>query len=244
MNDTLKFISLDPVYRKFHHNKLTFRGLYSSSENFMLPLSHDEVVHGKASLLSKMPGDYWQKFANLRLLFGSQWTLPGKKLLFMGGEFGQWIEWDFDKSLDWHLLNYDAHSGLSNWLKDLNWLMRNEPALHELDCKSSGFEWVDCQDHEQSILCYLRKSSHEADTLLVIANFTPIPRWHYRVGVPQKGFWKELLNSDATVYGGSGIGNYGGIWSDEWSQHGHGQSISVRIPPLAVVVLKLEAAGS
>lgn len=238
MNDTLKFMSFDPVYRRFHHNKLTFRGLYSSSENFMLPLSHDEVVHGKASLLNKMPGDTWQKFANLRLLLGSQWTISGKKLLFMGGEFGQWIEWDFDKSLDWHLLEYGTHQGVRNWVRDLNHLLVKEKALHELDCKDSGFEWVDCQDSEQSVLCYLRKGVKKSDTVLVVVNFTPVVREGYRVGVPHKGYWQELLNSDATEYGGSGVGNFGGVWSDDWAQHGHGQSISLRLPPLSLTVIK------
>ncbi len=238
MNDTLKFMSFDPVYRRFHHNKLTFRGLYSSSENFMLPLSHDEVVHGKASLLNKMPGDTWQKFANLRLLLGSQWTISGKKLLFMGGEFGQWIEWDFDKSLDWHLLEYGTHQGIKNWVRDLNHLLVKEKALHELDCKDSGFEWIDCQDSEQSVLCYMRKGVKASDVVLVVANFTPIVREDYRVGVPHKGFWQELLNSDATEYGGSGVGNYGGVWSDDWSKHGRDQSISLRLPPLSLIVLK------
>ncbi len=240
MNDTLKFMSLDPVYRKFHHNQLTFRGLYSFSENFMLPLSHDEVVHGKASLLSKMPGDHWQKYANLKLLLGNQWTQSGKKLLFMGGEFGQWIEWDFDKSLDWHLLDYPQHRGVSNWVRDLNKLMRSEPALHELDCKGSGFEWVDCQDNEQNVLCYLRRGSKENDIILVLANYTPIPRHDYRIGVPKKGFWQEVANSDAIEYGGSGVGNYGGVWSDDWAKHGHGQSVSVTLPPLGMLVLKLK----
>ncbi len=239
MNDTLKYMAQDPVHRKFHHDKLTFRGLYSSTENFMLPLSHDEVVHGKASLLSKMPGDAWQKFANLRLLLGSQFMQPGKKLLFMGGEFGQWIEWDFDKSLDWHLLDYPTHRGISNWVRDLNHLMRREAALHELDCKSSGFEWVDCQDNEQSILCYLRKGTKESDTILVAANFTPVPRDAYRVGVPKPGYWQEILNSDATEYGGSGVGNFGGVWADDWSKHGHYHSVSLNLPPLAMVVFKL-----
>ncbi|HNB22636.1 MAG TPA: 1,4-alpha-glucan branching protein GlgB [Candidatus Melainabacteria bacterium] len=238
MNDTLKFMSFDPVYRRFHHNKLTFRGLYSSSENFMLPLSHDEVVHGKASLLNKMPGDIWQKFANLRLLLGSQWTISGKKLLFMGGEFGQWIEWDFDKSLDWHLLEYGTHQGVKNWVRDLNHLLVKEKALHELDCKESGFEWIDCQDSEQSVLCYMRKGVKASDVVLVVANFTPIVREDYRVGVPHKGFWQELLNSDATEYGGSGVGNYGGVWSEDWSKHGRDQSISLRLPPLSLIVLK------
>jgi 1,4-alpha-glucan branching enzyme len=243
MNDTLKYMSQDPVHRKFHHDKLTFRGLYSYSENFMLPLSHDEVVHGKASLLSKMPGDHWQKFANLRLLLGSQWTLPAKKLLFMGCEFGQWIEWNFDQSLDWHLLEYPLHHGVMKWVSDLNKLMRSEPSMYEYDCKpQKGFEWVDCQDNEQSIVCFLRKGSKENDEVLVICNYTPIPRDGYRIGVPQRGFWKEVLNSDATEYGGSGIGNFGGVWSDDWAQHGHNQSISLRVPPLSMLVLKLEKA--
>jgi 1,4-alpha-glucan branching enzyme len=207
----------------------------------MLPLSHDEVVHGKASLLGKMPGDHWKQFANLRLLLGSQWTISGKKLIFMGGEFGQWIEWDFDKSLDWHLLDFSSHRGISNWVRDLNNLMRKEKALHELDCKETGFEWVDCQDSEQSVLCYLRKGVNESDRVLVVVNFTPIIRDNYRVGVPEAGFWEEVLNSDGTEYGGSGVGNFGGVWSDDWAKHGHNQSIALRLPPLGMIVLKLRA---
>jgi 1,4-alpha-glucan branching enzyme len=238
MHDTLKYMSHDPVHRKYHHNKLTFRGLYSYAENFVLPLSHDEVVHGKCSLLNKMPGDQWQKFANLRLLLGNQWTQTGKKLLFMGGEFGQWIEWNFDQSLDWHLLDYPLHQGVSRWVADLNKLMRAEPALHDRECKGQGFEWVDCQDTEQSILCYLRKGTSDEDVLLIAANYTPVPRDDYRIGVPKAGFWKEVLNSDATIYGGSGMGNLGGVWSDDWAKHGHNQSISLTLPPLAMVILK------
>ena len=238
MHDTLKYMCHDPVHRKFHHDKLTFRGLYSYSENFVLPLSHDEVVHGKCSLLNKMPGDHWQKFANLRLLLGNQWTQQGKKLLFMGGEFGQWIEWNFDQSLDWHLLEYPTHQGISNWVRDLNKLMRKEPALYDRDCKGLGFEWIDCQDTEQSIVCYLRRGAEESDTVLVAANYTPVPREGYRIGVPCRGYWEELLNSDATVYGGSGMGNMGGIWADDWAQHGHNQSISLTLPPLSMVILK------
>lgn len=238
MHDTLKYMSLDPVHRRYHHDRITFRGLYMYSENFMLPLSHDEVVHGKCSILSKMPGDPWQKFANLRLLLGNQWTQPGKKLLFMGSEFGQWIEWNFDQSLDWHLLEYPAHQGVSRWVSDLNKLMVSEPALHERDCRPQGFQWIDCQDSDQSIVCYLRKNASEDDTILVAVNFTPVPREGYRIGVPKRGYWHELLNSDATVYGGSGMGNEGGVWSDDWAQHGHGQSISVTLPPLAMVIMK------
>ncbi|MBP6594599.1 MAG: 1,4-alpha-glucan branching protein GlgB, partial [Candidatus Obscuribacter sp.] len=194
MNDTLEFFSMDPVYRKFHHNRLTFRAMYSSSENFVLPLSHDEVVHGKYSLLSKMPGDHWQKFANLRLLLGYQYSQPGKKLLFMGGEFGQWIEWREDQSLDWHLLEYDSHAGMKRYTADLNKLYRDEPAMHEMDCHGHGFDWVDCQDGEQSVLTYLRKDKH-GKAVLVAINFTPVPRYNYRVGVPEGGHWQELINS-------------------------------------------------
>ncbi len=239
MNDTLQFMSLDSIHRKFHHDKLTFRSMYSFSENFIMPLSHDEVVHGKYSLLSKMPGDVWQKFANLRLLFGYQYSSPGKKLLFMGGEIGQWIEWNEERSLDWHLLEFPQHAGVKQLVSDLNHLYRSEPALHQFDCNPAGFEWIDCQDNEQSILCYLRKGKFLDDFILVICNFTPVPRWSYRIGVPQAGYWKEMLNSDAEVYGGSGIGNHGGVQSDDHWHHGRPQSISVVLPPLSIVMLKI-----
>jgi 1,4-alpha-glucan branching enzyme len=239
MNDTLEFFSMDPVYRKFHHNRLTFRAMYSSSENFVLPLSHDEVVHGKYSLLSKMPGDHWQKFANLRLLLGYQYSQPGKKLLFMGGEFGQWIEWREDQSLDWHLLEYDTHAGMKRYTADLNKLYRDEPAMHEMDCHGHGFDWVDCQDGEQSVLTYLRKDKH-GKAVLVAINFTPVPRYNYRVGVPEGGHWQELINSDASVYGGSGLGNFGGVHADEHSHHGRSHSLSLTLPPLAMLILKSE----
>lgn len=244
MNDTLKYFSMDPVYRKFHHDKLTFRAMYSTSENFILPLSHDEVVHGKYSLLSKMPGDAWQKFANLRLLLGYQYTTPGKKLLFMGGEFGQWIEWNEDQSLDWHLLNcklneFGIHEGLQRYTRDLNHLYKNEPALFEMDCHGNGFEWVDCQDGEQSVLAYLRKDKH-GKSVLVVVNFTPVPRWHYRIGVPEGGYWKELINSDAGQYGGSGLGNYGGVHAHDHWHHGRHHSISLTLPPLGMIILKAE----
>ncbi|MBS2009616.1 MAG: 1,4-alpha-glucan branching protein GlgB [Cyanobacteria bacterium SZAS TMP-1] len=238
MNDTLTYMALDPVHRKYHHDKLTFRSLYSFSENYILPLSHDEVVHLKHSLASKMPGDAWQQFANLRLLYGYQWTSPGKKLLFMGGEMAQWIEWNCDQSLDWHLLEYPQHNGVQQWLSDLNRVYREEPAMHEGDCHAGGFEWIDCQDTEQSILCFLRKGKDPADTVLVACNFTPLPRPHYRIGVPHGGFWKELLNSDALQYGGSGIGNLGGVYADDHWHHGRQHSVSIVLPPLSVVVLK------
>jgi len=238
MNDTLQYMSLDPVHRKYHHDKLTFRSLYSFSENYILPLSHDEVVHLKHSLASKMPGDAWQKFANLRLLFGYQWASPGKKLLFMGGEMAQWIEWNCDASLDWHLLDYPQHNGVEKWVKDLNHVYSKEPALHEYDCNSNGFEWIDCQDTEQSILCFLRKGKEPHDTILVVCNFTPLPRWNYRVGVPHGGFWKELVNSDSEQYGGGGIGNLGGMHTDDHWHHGRQHSLNLVIPPLGIVMLK------
>lgn len=240
MNDTLKYTALDPVYRRFHHNNLTFRGLYQFSENFVMPLSHDEVVHGKASLLNKMPGDHWQKFANLRLLLGYQYTLPGKKLLFMGGEFGQWIEWNYAQSLDWHLLEFPLHAGMLRWVSDLNHVYRDHPALFEMDCNPQGFSWIDCQDHDQCILAYSRQSQIQPETVIVACNFTPVPRYNYRIGVPTHGFYREVLNSDASEYGGSGLGNYGGLHSDEWRHHGHDYSISITLPPLSIVVLKTD----
>ncbi|MBV8234448.1 MAG: 1,4-alpha-glucan branching protein GlgB, partial [Acidimicrobiia bacterium] len=210
MHDTLDYLGLDPVYRKYHHNQLTFRILYAFAENFVLPLSHDEVVYGKRSLLEKMPGDDWQKFANLRLLLGLLFTQPGKKLLFMGGDIGQRNEWNYDASLDWHLLGDARHSGIQNWVRDLNQLYRDEPALHALDCDAAGFEWVDCDNAEESAVGYLRKGKAADELLLVACNFTPVPRHDYRIGVPRGGRWDEVLNSDAPVYGGSGQGNLGG----------------------------------
>lgn len=240
MNDTLKYISNDPVYRRYHHSNLTFRGLYQFSENFVLPLSHDEVVHGKGSMINKMPGDLWQKFANLRLLYGYQYTLPGKKLLFMGGEFAQWKEWNHDESLDWHLLQYDTHRGMQKWVRDLNHLYKNDPAVHARDCEPSGFEWIDCQDSDQSILSYMRKGAKPEDVIVIAANFTPVPRGGYRIGLPERGYWKEILNSDAYEYGGSGSGNYGGVWSDDHEHHARPYSAAITIPPLGIVMFKLE----
>jgi 1,4-alpha-glucan branching enzyme len=238
MHDTLDYMSLDPIYRKYHHNRLTFRMLYAFGENFILPLSHDEVVHGKRSLLSKMPGDDWQKFANLRLLYGYMYTQPGKKLLFMGGEFGQWNEWNHDTSLDWHLLDHSPHQGLQRWVRDLNTAYRGEPALHQLDCDSAGFEWVDANDSEASVLSFLRKSKDPAEQLLVVANFTPVPRHNYRVGVPEGGRWDEILNSDAPLYGGSGQGNFGGVDAAPVPCHGRPYLLTVTVPPLGMVVFK------
>ncbi|MEJ2167937.1 MAG: 1,4-alpha-glucan branching protein GlgB [Desulfobacterales bacterium] len=211
MHDTLDYMSKDPVYRSYHHNKLNFRMMYAFLENFVLPLSHDEVVHGKGSLLRKMPGDGWQKFANLRLLFAYMYSQPGKKMIFMGGEFGQWNEWYHESSLDWHLLDAPLHSTLQRWVEDLNRLYRSEPALHQLDFDPAGFEWIDCNDSMHSVLSLLRKGRTEADTLLMAGNFTPVPQYNYRVGAPRSGFWREILNSDAKEYGGSGHGSLGGV---------------------------------
>jgi len=238
MHDTLRYLRRDPIHRSHHHGELTFRMLYAWNENFVLPLSHDEVVHGKGSLLGKMPGDEWQKFANLRLLYGAMWTQPGKKLLFMGGEIGQWSEWNHDASLDWHLLDRDLHKGLQRWVRDLNTAYRAERALHELDCEPAGFAWIDCNDAAQSTLCWLRRSRDPGEMALVACNFTPLPRHGHRIGVPQGGTWREILNSDAALYAGSGQGNLGGALAAPVAWHGQPHSISVTLPPLAVVVFK------
>ncbi len=236
MHDTLHYFSKDPIYRKYYSNLLTFSLLYAFTENFTLPFSHDEVVHGKRSLLEKMPGDEWQKFANLRLLLGYMYGHPGKKLLFMGGEFAQRKEWNHDESLDWHLLQYPAHQGVQQWVKDLNRLYKSERPLYELDFSGDGFEWVDCQDFEQSVISFLRKDKDHS--ILVVYNFTPVPRRNYRIGVSQGGFWMELLNSDATIYGGSGHGNLGGLEAAPLPMHGKSYSLSLNVPPLGALFLK------
>jgi 1,4-alpha-glucan branching enzyme len=239
MHDTLQYVSLDPVYRRFHHNKLTFRQIYAGTENFVLPLSHDEVVHGKGSLLGKMPGDDWQKLANLRLLLGYMWAQTGKKLLFMGGELGQWREWDHDRSIDWHLLDQTAHEGVRRWVEDLNRLYRGEPALHELDAQpGAGFEWVDANDSEASVVTFLRKGHSTDEVILVACNFTPIPRANYLVGVPRGGRWLEVLNSDASLYGGSGWGNLGRLESVPIPIHGRPRALNLTLPPLGCLFLK------
>jgi 1,4-alpha-glucan branching enzyme len=238
MNDTLQYMSLDPVHRKYHQNQLTFRMIYAFHENFVLSLSHDEVVHGKGSLLGKMPGDLWQKFANLRLLFGYMFAQPGKKLLFMGCEFGQWSEWGHDTSLDWHLLDLQSHRQLQRWFIDLNRAYRTQPALHELDCESAGFEWIDGSDSDQSMLSFLRKPSGQDEAILCVLNFTPVPRLGYRVGVPWPGSWKEILNSDARLYGGADIGNSGETVSQPVPMHGRPNSLNLTVPPLGVIFLK------
>jgi 1,4-alpha-glucan branching enzyme len=244
MHDTLEYMRRDPIHRQYHHNWLTFRMLYAFHENFVLPLSHDEVVHGKGSLLGKMPGDDWQRFANLRLLYGYMYTQPGKKLLFMGGEFGQWREWYHEESLDWHLLQFPPHAGLQRWLEDLNQLYRREPALYELDLQPAGFEWIDCNDAPASVLSYLRKAQSTADLLLIVCNFTPIVRQNYRVGAPRGGYWRELLNSDALDYGGGGQGNLGGLEAAPIPCHGRPYSLMLTLPPLSTVVFKSEGPHS
>jgi 1,4-alpha-glucan branching enzyme len=240
MHDTLVYMSKNPIYRKYHHNQLTFRLLYAFNENFVLPLSHDEVVHGKGSLLGKMPGDDWQKFANLRLLFGHMYAQPAKKLLFMGGEFGQWSEWYHEESLDWHLLDFPLHAGLQRWVKELNRTYRTEKALHELDFDPAGFEWIDCNDTQQSTLSLIRKSRSATEIMLVAFNFTPTPRYSYQVGTPRGGLWREILNSDAEEYGGSGHGNFGGIEAAPIETHGRPYSLNLTLPPLGAVFFKSE----
>jgi 1,4-alpha-glucan branching enzyme len=236
MHDTLLYFRHDPVHRKYHHNLLTFRALYGFTENFVLALSHDEVVHGKGSLLGKMPGDDWQKFANLRLLYAYQWTLPGKKLLFMGQEFGQWWEWNHDGELQWWLAGFDRHEGLARLVGDLNGLYREYAALHETDHDPAGFEWVDCNDADQSTLSYLRRSPDGREELLVALNFTPVPRVNHVVGVPHGGTWREVLNTDAREYWGSGMGNLGGAEAEHEPAHGRPYSLRIVLPPLGAVV--------
>ena len=244
MHDVLDYMSQDAIFRSYRQNEITFGLLYAFSENFILPLSHDEVVYGKRSLLSKMPGDDWQKFANLRLLYGFMFGHPGKKHLFMGGEFGQRNEWNHDASLDWHLLGNPMHAGLGRWVRDLNTLCRGEPALHELDGDAAGFEWVDCTDSQRSVVTFLRRSSKTNDVLLFACNFTPVVRQNYRVGVPFDTIWKEILNSDAPLYGGSGQGNLGGLSASPLPIHGRPFSLSMTLPPLAVVVFKPDFGGT
>jgi 1,4-alpha-glucan branching enzyme len=240
MHDMLYYMTREPIHRKYHHGQLTFRMLYAFTENFVLPLSHDEVVHGKGSLLGKMPGDHWQKFANLRLLLGYMYAQPGKKLLFMGGEIGQWREWNHDDSLDWHLLQHPPHAGLRQWVRDLNLLYRQEPSLHRQDASWEGFEWIDCNDSQASVVSFIRKGARPGQTMLVVANFTPVPRENYRVGVPAGGFWREVLNSDAEDYQGSGLGNAGGIVASDEPCHGRPHALSLTLPPLAVVFMRWE----
>ncbi len=241
MHDTLDYFAKEPIHRRYHQNQLTFSIWYAFFENFVLPLSHDEVVYGKGSLIRQMPGDDWQKFANLRLLFGYMYGHPGKKLLFMGGEFGQWDEWYHEKSLDWSLLEYPMHLGMQRWVQSLNAAYRREPALYEADFTQEGFEWIDACDADASVISFLRKGKKTGDIVIVAANFTPVPRNGYRLGVPRGGFWSEILNSDAKLYGGSGHGNLGGMAADPVPSHGRPFSLPLVLPPLGVVFLKSEA---
>jgi 1,4-alpha-glucan branching enzyme len=240
MHDMLEYMGKDPVHRSYHHELITFSMLYAFSENFVLPFSHDEVVHLKGSMLSRMPGDRWQQFANLRLLYGYLFGHPGKKLLFMGDEFGQWSEWNHDESLDWHLLDAEPHRGLQRWVRDLNTLYRGDPAMHQLDCEPAGFEWVDCHDSARSVVSFLRRGPG-GRTLLFACNFTPVPHEGYRLGAPVAGWWQEVLNSDAPLYGGSGMGNLGGVDSQPSPLHGRPHSLSITLPPLAIVGFRAPA---
>jgi 1,4-alpha-glucan branching enzyme len=241
MHDVLNYISQDPVFRTYHQNEITFSLVYAFAENFVLPFSHDEVVYGKGSMIRKMPGDDWQKFANLRLLYGFMFGHPGKKLLFMGDEFGQWSEWNHDASLEWNLVEHPSHAGLKRWVRDLNTLYRGEPLLHTTDFNSAGFEWVDCKDFQRSIISFLRRGQNPSDQLLFVCNFTPVVRQNYRVGVPLEGYWKEILNSDAPLYGGSGQGNFGGLSTVPLPIHGRPFSLNMTLPPLGIVVFRPES---
>jgi 1,4-alpha-glucan branching enzyme len=238
MHDTLEYFAQDPVFRKYVHNDITFSIWYAFFENFMLPLSHDEVVYGKGALAGKMPGSGLQKMANLRLLFGYLYSHPGKKLLFMGCELGQWAEWSHEQSVEWHLLQYQSHYGVWRWIRDLNHLYRSEPALFEVDFENAGFEWVDFSDQESSVICFIRKGRATRDTVLVVCNFTPVLRLNYRVGVPEGGFWRELLNSDAGDYGGEGYGNFGGLEATVVPCHHRSHSLLLTLPPLGIVMFK------
>jgi 1,4-alpha-glucan branching enzyme len=240
MHDTLGYMREDPVFRKYHHDRLTFSIWYAFSENFMLPLSHDEVVYGKGSLIGKMPGDTWQQFASLRSLYGYMWAHPGKKLVFMGGEFAQRREWAHEEALEWWVMQYPEHANMRRWVEDLNRVYRAEPALHQVDFDQTGFEWIDCHDADASVISFLRKSRGGRESVVVVCNFTPIPRSNYVVGVPHPGYWREILNSDAPLYGGSGIGNFGGVEAAPTTAHGRFHSITLTLPPLATVFFKHE----
>ena len=238
MHDMLQYVREDPVHRRWHHGQITFSMLYAFTENFILPFSHDEVVHGKGSMLSKMPGDLWQKHATLRALYGYMFGHPGKKLMFMGAEFGQWREWNYDASLDWHLLGERMHQALRQWVQDLNHTYQRERSLHEIDFDGSGFRWIDCQDNENSVISMIRRARDPQDFTVMIANFTPVPRPAYRVGVPEWGWYREVLNSDSQRYGGSNMGNGGGVHTEPIPAHGFDQSIALTVPPLGFLLLK------
>jgi 1,4-alpha-glucan branching enzyme len=238
MHDTLRYASLDPIHRKYHQNDLTFRMLYAYHENFVLPLSHDEVVHGKGPLWDKCAGDEWQKYAGLRLLYGYMWGMTGKKLLFQGGDVAQRREWRVDESVDWHLLQYAPHEGVQKWVRDLNHAYAAEPALHELDNQPGGFDWIDCSDANSSIMSFIRRGKTTDDLILCVLNFTPVVRQGYRVGIPSAGYWKEILNSDAGLYWGSNVGNNGGVFAEAAPMHGQAFSVMLTLPPMAAVFFK------
>jgi 1,4-alpha-glucan branching enzyme len=238
MHDVLQYIEQDPVHRRWHHGELTFSMLYAYTENFILPFSHDEVVHGKRAVLDKMPGDVWQKYANLRTLYGYMYGHPGKKLLFMGSEFGQWREWSHERSLDWHLLDDPGHDAIRRYVQTLNWFLNSEPALHQNDFDPSGFRWIDCNDNENSVVSMIRFAKHADDFIVMIFNFTPVPRHEYRIGVPAPGYYAELLNSDAGAFGGGDVGNGGGVASEPIASHGFDQSLRLTVPPLGCLYLK------
>jgi 1,4-alpha-glucan branching enzyme len=240
MNDTLRYMERDPIHRQYHHSEMTFGLVYGFSENFVLPLSHDEVVHGKGSLLEKMPGDDWQKFANLRAYYGFMWTHPGKKLMFMGCEWGQWNEWNCNSELQWDLLQWETHQGLQKLVTDLNSLYRREPALHEVDFEAGGFEWIDCMSPEASILGYIRRAKDPSDFVVVCCNFTPTVRHDYRLGVPEPGKYVEIFNSDSQYYAGTNVGNGMGSESEKIEAQGKPNSIKLSVPPMGVSVLKLQ----
>jgi 1,4-alpha-glucan branching enzyme len=240
MNDTLRFMKHEPIHRQYHHDELTFSLIYAFTENFCLPLSHDEVVHGKKSLLAQMPGDLWQRFANLRLLYSYMWTHPGKKLLYMGSDFGQWNEWNHDAELQWDLLQWESHSGIKKMVADANALLNREPSLYEVDFDKSGFEWIECNARQDSLLAYIRKAKDPNDFLLVVHNFTPVVRENYPIGVPRGGWYQEVFNSDSKYYGGSNLGNFPGRMAEEPGWHFRPFQVKLTIPPLATVVLKPE----
>jgi 1,4-alpha-glucan branching enzyme len=241
MHDMLVYVHEDPVHRRWHHSLVTFSMLYAFTENFILPFSHDEVVHGKGAMLDKLPGDTWQKYATLRTLYGYMFGHPGKKLLFMGCEFGQWREWDHDHSLDWHLLDDPSHAALRRLVQDLNAHYHAEPALYELDFDPGGFRWIDCNDNENSVISIVRYARDPHDFVVMVFNFTPVPRAQYRIGVPEPGFYAEVLNSDAAVYGGGNVGNGGGVESEPVAAHGFDQSLRLTVPPLGCLMLKTRA---
>ena len=244
MNDILTYVSKDPVFRRWEHQHLTFSMLYAWNENFVLPFSHDEVVHGKGSLMTRIPGDEWQRAATLRTLFAFMYVHPGKKLMFMGSEFGQWHEWSHERSLDWHLLAGPVHSGLQRFVTDLNHRYLAEPSLYQVDFAEAGFEWIDCNDHEASVISLIRRATDPTDWVVAVLNWTPIVRHDYRIGVPEAGFYEELLNSDAEVYGGSNVGNEGGRQTEDVPRHGHQQSLVLTLPPMGALILKLRNLGS